>query len=160
MSDYECQSAYHRIRVTDNEGVRLLRFERNRQSSMHLNDPFETDMEYPGYLHLTLAIRPDARRALFIGLGGGSAVKRMWRDYPALAIDVAEIDEKVVEVAYRFFALPHDARIRVFVEDGAGFVRTAPDLYDLIIIDAFDDDFVPRPLMTEEFLRACRDCLS
>jgi len=97
---------------------------------------------------------------LVIGLGGGSVVKRMWRDYPWMRLDVVEIDEKVVEVAQCYFAVPQDERIRIFVEDGAGFVRVAPETYDVILIDAFDDDFVPRPLLTEEFLRACRDCLS
>ena len=46
------------------------------------NLPFkvETDFEYPGYLHISLAIVPRPSRALVIGLGGGSVVKRMWRD--------------------------------------------------------------------------------
>jgi spermidine synthase len=156
---YEFDSAYHRLRVTDNAGIRMLRFERNRQSSMYLDDPFETDMEYPGYLHLTLAVQPEPERALVIGLGGGSVVKRMWRDYPRLSLDVVEIDDEVVEVAREFFALPVDPRIRVYVEDGRDFVRFAPDVYDIIVVDAFDDDHVPRPLLTDEFMRECRDCL-
>jgi spermidine synthase len=160
MTDLEFQSDFHRIKVTDNEGVRLLQFERNRQSSMHIDDPFETDMEYPGYLHLTVAVKPDAARALFIGLGGGSVVKRMWRDYTQLALDVVEIDEKVVEVAHEYFSVPRDPRIRVFVDDGAGFIRITPEVYDYVVIDAFDDDFVPRPLLTEEFLRGCHDHLA
>ncbi|HSK47409.1 MAG TPA: fused MFS/spermidine synthase [Coriobacteriia bacterium] len=157
---YETDSAYHRLRVTDNAGIRLLRFERNRQSSMYLDDPFETDFEYPGYLHLTMALRPDAARTLVIGLGGGSVVKRMWRDYPRMSLDVVELDPEVVDIARRFFALPDDPRIRIFVEDGRGFIRFAPDVYDIVVVDAFDDDRVPRPLVTEEFMREVRDSLS
>lgn len=157
---YEHDTDYHRIRVTDNDGVRLLKFERNQQSSMRLDDPFETDIEYVGYLHLTLAVRPDARRALVIGLGGGSVVKRMWRDYPGISIDVVEIDSEVVEVAREFFEVPDDPRIRIFTEEGRGFVRLAPDIYDIVIVDAFDDDRVPRQLTCEEFMRDARDCMS
>jgi len=157
---YEVDSAYHRLRVTDNEGIRLLRFERNRQSSMYLDDPFETDFKYPGYLHLSIALRPDAQRTLVIGLGGGSVVKRMWRDYPQMRLDVVEIDPEVVDIARRFFALPNDQRIRIFVEDGRTFVRFAPDLYDIVIVDAFDDDRVPRPLVTEEFMREAREAMN
>jgi spermidine synthase len=157
---YTHDSAYHRLHVSDDNGVRLLKFERNQQSSMRLDDPFETDIEYVGYLHITRAVRPDARRALVIGLGGGSLVKRMWRDYAPMRIDAVELDPEVIDVAYELFALPRDDRIRVFAGDGREYVESSVETYDIVVVDAFDDDHVPRRLMTEEFLRACRDRLS
>jgi len=157
---YEYQSTYHRLCVTDNDGVRLLKFERNQQSTMLIADPFETTIEYVGYLHLTLAVKPDARRALVIGLGGGSLVKRMWRDYPDMRIDAVELDSEVVAIAREFFALPDDERLTVTVADGRDFLLMTPHTYDIIVIDAFDDDFVPRRLLTEEFLRECHDRMS
>jgi spermidine synthase len=157
---YEFDSPHHRLAVSDNAGVRLLKFERNQQSSMRIDDPYETDIEYVGYLHLALAIAPRATRALVIGLGGGSVVKRMWRDYPWMHVDAVEIDAEVVRIADEFFELPDDERIRVFVDDGRTFVATCTETYDVVIIDAFDDDHVPRPLLTEEFMRECRDLLT
>jgi spermidine synthase len=154
---YSHTSAFHTITVTDIGFRRILRFERNRQSSMYLDHPYETDFEYPAYFHLALAICPEATRTLVIGLGGGTVVKRMWRDYPEMRIDAVELDPDVVEVARRFFALPDDPRIRVSVGDGRRFVETSPDTYDVVIVDAFDDDLVPLPLTTEEFHRAARD---
>ena len=159
-SMYEHDSAYHRIHVTDENGVRILRFEHNHQSSMRLDDPFATDIDYVGYLHLTLAVQPAAQRTLVIGLGGGSVVKRMWRDYPEMTLDVVELDPEVVEIARTFFALPEDDRVRVIVGDGRGFVRLAEDSYDIVIVDAFDGDHVPRSLLTEEFMREVRDRLA
>ena len=156
---YEHRSAYHRLRVTDSNGVRSLIFEHNHQSSMHLDNPFESDIEYVGYLHLTLAVTPNAKRTLVLGLGGGSVVKRMWRDYPAMRLDVVELDPEVADVARELFALPTDPRISVIIDDGRAFVGRAAGPYDIIIVDAFDDDVIPRPLMTEEFLRECRDLL-
>lgn len=155
----EHDTAFHRVRITDNDGIRMMRFERNRQSSMYLDDPFETDIEYVGYLHLPLAICPEPTRALLIGLGGGSLAKRMWRDYPQLHVDVVEIDAEIIEVARAYFAVPDDPRLELHCQDGRHFVRFAPDLYDLVIIDAFDDDRIPLPLVTEEFLLDVRDCL-
>jgi spermidine synthase len=156
----EIDSQYHRLTITDNEGVRLLKFERNRQSSMLIDEPFETTIEYVGYLHIALAVKPDAVRILVVGLGGGSLVKRMWRDYPAMRIDAVELDPAVVAVAREYFALPDDERIRVFVGDGREFLSASSDTYDIIVMDAFDDDRLPRPLSTEEFMRDCRDHLS
>jgi len=157
---YEHDSAYHSIQVTENAAWRTLVFEHNQQSSMALDDPFETDIEYVGYFHVAMAIKPDASRTLVIGLGGGSVVKRMWRDYPAMRIDAIEIDPEVVEIARDLFALPVDERISVTVGDGRQFVKVAGDTYDIVIVDAFDDDRVPRHLTTEEFMREVRDVLT
>lgn len=158
---YEHESAYHRLRITEANGVRQLRFERSQQSSMRLDDPYETDIHYIGYLHVTLAVKPDAARTLVIGLGGGSVVKRMWRDYPWMRVDAVEIDPDVVEVARAFFELPpDDERLRVTVGDGRAFVSACATAYDIIIVDAFDDDRVPVPLTTEEFMHECRESMS
>ncbi len=157
---YSHSSPFHDIHVEELGHLRMLRFARNRQSTMFLDAPFDTDLEYAAYLHTTLAIKPDAARTLVIGLGGGSVVKRMWRDYPAMRIDAVEIDPEIVEVAHRFFALPKDKRIRVFVGDGREFVDQTPKTYDIVIVDAFDEDRVPRRLTTEEFMRAARDRLA
>ena len=157
---YSHSSPYHDIHVEDIGYLRVLRFERNRQSSMYLDAPFDTDFEYPAYLHTPLALKPDATSTLVIGLGGGSVVKRMWRDYPEMRLDVVELDPEIVEVAHRFFELPRDPRIRVFVDDGRAFLETTVETYDIVIIDAFDEDRVPRPLTTDEFLRTTRDHLA
>jgi spermidine synthase len=157
---YSHTSAYHDINVTDYGYIRVLRFTRNRQSSMYLDAPFDTDFEYPGYFHIALALKPDARRTLVLGLGGATVVKRMWRDYPDMRVDAVELDPDVVDVARRFFALPDDERIRVFTDDGRAFVETCTETYDIAIVDAFDEDRVPRPLTTEEFMRALRDRLA
>ncbi len=153
-------SARHTIHVADDGAWRTMRFAHNQQSSMALDDPFETSIEYVDYLHLTMAVKPDARRALVIGLGGGSLVKRMWRDYPAMHLDAVEIDPVVAELAATHFALPDDERITVFVGDGRTFAETTAETYDVIVVDAYDDDHVPRHLTTEEFMRTLRDRLS
>jgi len=156
---YSHTSPYHDINVVDSGFLRVLRFQRNRQSTMYLDAPFDTDFEYPGYLHIAMALDPEATRTLVIGLGGGTVIKRMWRDYPEMRLEVVELDPEIVEVAYRFFALPRDERIRVFIGDGRHFVDTVAGTYDIAIVDAFDEDRVPRPLTTEEFMRSLRERL-
>jgi len=157
---YSHSSAFHDITVTDHGFIRVLSFARNRQSSMYLDAPFDTDFEYPGYFHVALAMKPDAARTLVIGLGGATVVKRMWRDYPEMRIDAVELDAEVVDVARRFFALPEDERIRVFVEDGRSHLETCSDVYDIVIVDAFDDDVVPAELTAPEFMLTLRGRLA
>ncbi len=157
---YEHDTAYHRLKVVDRDGIRFLMFERRQQGSMYLDDPFETDFAYPAYFHIALALVPDAVRTLAVGLGCGMVVKRMWRDYPEMRIDAVEIDPDVVDVARELFALPEDERIRVFIGEGRSFIEASPETWDIIIVDAYDDDRIPRQLITEEFLQVARDHLS
>ena len=157
---HEVRSSYHRIYVQEDEDVRTLRFEHNPQSSMFLDDPFQTDIRYPAYFNIAFAIAPEISRILVLGLGGGTVVKQMWRDYPFMSLDVVEINPDVVDVARRLFALPDDERIRVVVADGREFVRGSRQRYDIIIMDAFDDDHVPPHLLTKGFMRELREHLA
>ena len=147
---------YHRLSVVDSEGKRYLRFDSSFQSSMFVGQPFKTAYEYTDYFDLGLAYHPSAKRVLFIGLGGGSAPKRLWRDFPGVDIEVAELDPVVADVARRYFALPKSPRLRVTVADGRRFLAGREDRWDVIAIDAFFSDSIPFHLTTREFLDLAR----
>jgi spermidine synthase len=151
---------YHRLVVADDESSRYLRFDSSFQSGMYLGQPFRTRFGYTDYLDLGLAYNPDARRVLFIGLGGGSAPKRFWRDFSRLQLQVVELDPDVVDVAYRWFALPRDERLRVDAEDGRRWLARHDEQWDLIVIDAFYADSIPFHLATVEFLELARSRLA
>jgi spermidine synthase len=97
---------------------------------------------------------------LFIGLGGGSAPKLVWRAFPELALTVAELDPDVVEIAYDYFEVPRDPRLRIEVEDGRQFLADSSERWDVIAIDAFYADAIPFHLTTQEFLDLARSRLS
>ncbi len=157
---YSHTSDLNRITVEDVDFLRTLRLGSQRQSSLYLDSPFDTDFDYPGYFHIALALNPAITRVLAIGLGGGMMVKRMWRDYPEMYLDAVELDPTVVEVARQFFGLPDDERITVAIGDGAAFLQSAAAIYDLIVVDAFDGEDVPPRLLTAEFCREARAHLS
>ena len=153
-------SQYHRIAVVEDDDSRYLRFDSSFQSGMFKDDPFRTRFDYADYLQLPLAYRPTTRRILYIGLGGGSAPKRTWRDFPATRIDVVELDPEVVDVAYKYFAVPRDPRLRVEVEDGRRFLAENEGPWDAIVVDAFYSDSIPFHLATREFLELARSRLA
>ena len=153
-------SQYHRIAVVEDDDSRYLRFDSSFQSGMYKDDPFRTRFDYADYLQLPLAYRPATRRILYIGLGGGSAPKRTWRDFPATRIDVVELDPAVVDVAYDYFELPRDPRLRVETEDGRRFLAQNEGPWDAIVIDAFYSDSIPFHLATREFLELARSRLA
>lgn len=166
---YEGDSLYHYILVDQFGDERQLHFNNSLQSAMFVNDPLRMVFAYTSYLHLGVVARPEPERALFIGLGGGSAPARFLHDYPSLSsIDVVEIDPEVVAVAREYFALPSDPRLNVVAQDGRLFVEQAAREiaagrarpYDLVVIDAYNSDAIPYHLTTREFLVKVRAILS
>jgi spermidine synthase len=157
---YEKDSLYHHIIVTDDDGMRTLRFDRLRQSALDLKDPHRMVFHYTQYLHLAMVFHDHPQRALFIGLGGGSAPRRFHRDYPTLLIDVAELDPEVVSVAKRYFMFQEDDRMKVQAVDGRIFLQKTPQQYDMIVLDAYYADAIPFHLTTREFLAELKAKLS
>lgn len=157
---YEGRSEHHRITVEESEGVVSLRFNGCLQSSMRGEEGLDTLQRYLDFLHLTFAVRPDAKKVLVIGLGGGVLPKRIWHDYEHVLVDVVEIDPEVVEVARTYFGLPDDERLRVVVGDGRAYLGTTRERYDIIVVDAYFESSIPFDLATAEFFAVCKDHLT
>ena len=151
----EFDSPFHLLRVTDDNGVRLLKFERNQQSSMRIDDPFETDISYVGYLHLPMAVVPEATRALVIGLGGGSIAKFCNRFLPASHMTVLEINPYVLALRREFQVPDDDARFQVIAADAALYLRTEAPQYEVLLVDGFDHEGQPAALCTQRFYDDC-----
>lgn len=161
---YRRDSLYHRIIVDEINGVRYLKFDNSWQSGMDLRDPDRAVFAYTDYLHLGLIFKPDAKKVLFIGLGGATAQKKFHKDYPQMTIHTAEIDPAVKEVAEQYFGFREDERMRVFLDDGRVYLRKTKETYDLIVLDAYFGSryevTLPFHLTTREFLQLAQARLS
>jgi spermidine synthase len=160
---FQTASQYHdEITVSmDADGAITLRIGGRRQSTLDSVTGLDAVQPILDFLHLPIAILPQARRALLIGLGGGVLAKRMWHDYPELQIDAAELDPAVVDIAHRFFGVPlGDPRLRVHTGDGRRFVENSPETYDLMVVDAYFGDAMPWAFATEEFFSLAASRLS
>ncbi len=154
---FETYSAYHHILVRDDGGTRSLLFDDAVQSLMSLDDPFGGGFEYTQYFHVPILFNPTMKRALFIGLGGGSGPKSFFRTYPEMQIEVVEIDPQVESVARQYFALPEDARLRVSIADGRAYLNRASGGYGAILMDAYatgpSGPYLPYHMATQEFFQ-------
>ena len=157
---YAKDTRYHRLTVVEDSTERYLRFDNTYQSGMVRGRPFATAFAYADIFHLFRAYNPTAKKVLFIGLGGGSSPKRIWRDFPDVQIEAVELDPVVRDVAYRYFALPRDPRLKVTVDDGRHFLDRHDERWDAILIDAFFADAIPFHLFTNEFMELVRSRLN
>ena len=159
---YEKASPFNTIIVTeDHKGMRTLLFERGggRQSVVKPGDPDHLELPYARVALAGLALCEEPRRILVVGLGGGSLPMFLRKHYPGAAIDVAEIDPGVVDVAKQFFGFREDELTRAHVGDGRQFIENVRQGYDIIFLDAFGARDVPKHLTTLEFLQITRRAL-
>ncbi len=157
------QGDFGRVRVVEErDGLRSLYTGdgRARQSAVYPDHPERLVSEYARVAMVGLALVPRDGRVLFVGLGGGAMPMFVREVAPASEIDAVEIDPLIVELAQSHFGVTPDARFRIHTGDGRAFIEESPAAaYDLIVLDAFSDDEIPRSLATVEFLREVRRVL-
>lgn len=150
------ESLYGRIEVLDVGAKRYLLVDGTAQSVMDLATG-ESASDYVRSLEWLLALRPRARRALALGLGGGLLPGALER--AGLSVDAVEIDPAIVRAARTWFR--YEPRGRVTIGDG----RAALELgdggpWDLILLDAFGAESPPAHLFTEEAFARMRAALA
>jgi spermidine synthase len=156
---FEKTSLFGTIIVSEDEyRLRTLRFEKGGapQSVVKPGDPDHLELHYAKVAFVGLALSGELRRALVVGLGGGTLPMFLRKNYPDTVIDAVDIDPDVVYVAKQFFGFSEDERMRAHVEDGRRFIEKVREPYDAIFLDAFGSDSVPPHLTTREFLLAVR----
>ena len=158
---------YTRLIVDDEGSIRCLKFtlvrKNSRQTCIDRNNPQRLVFDYAKMTLSALLLKPDPERILIIGLGGGTLPNALRDILPGAVIDTVEIDEAVVRVAKQFFGFAEDKQNRVYVQDARVFGKRAAlrgEQYGLIILDAFDGEYIPEHLMTAEFLSEMRGLLS
>ncbi len=104
-----------------------------------LEDGARSGWPYVDLFHVALGLARGRSSALFVGCGGGVAVRQFARCYPGIGIEVVERDVRVIELARTWFGLGRVPEVTVHIADGAEFVAQArPGSWDVAVIDAFD----------------------
>ena len=162
------KSLYREVLVYEEDGERCMCFTRQcrigRQSCINLATPKRFALNYTRMMMAgTLFTGPAPNRVLIIGLGGGSIPTALREILPQAQIDVVEIDPAVTRVARKYFNFREDPKMKVTEVDGRVFVKRAlrsSDKYDVIMLDAFDHEYIPEHLLTREFLAEVKSLLS
>ncbi|TYK67321.1 spermidine synthase [Colwellia echini] len=161
------RSLYTNILVEDDGDLRCLKFNvktsKTRQSCFLKSQPKQLVFNYTKLLLTGLLVNPEPKRILIIGLGGGTMSNTLHDLLPTSLIDNVEIDESVIKVARQYFDFLENDQIKTYSQDGRVFVKRAllkKQEYDWIILDAFNGDYIPEHLMTQEFLLEIKSLLS
>jgi spermidine synthase len=156
---YQEDSPYQQIRVRDTRSLRYLILDRTFHAVMWREEPVELFLPYSHLMVAALAFHSTPQRALILGQGGGSLAKWLARHWPALDLDIVEVDPSVVRAAEAFFEYRPPANHHVHVRDARAFLRATSARYDVIWLDVFARHLIPFHLTTREFFELVRSRL-
>jgi spermidine synthase len=149
---FETESQYNFIQVIEDNGSRLLTVNEGEayQSAYHPNTVL-----LGGYWDLMLIApyltsKETPHSLLIIGLAAGTIARQYAAVYPDSRIDGVEIDPAIVQAGRDYFAMD-EPNLKVFVDDGRAYLHRTDATYDVAIVDAYRQPYVPFHLATVEF---------
>ncbi len=156
---YEKESAYNYIQVVQAGTTTELIL--NEGEAVHSVYDSNTNLThgYWDYLLLADSFRPaqsapaTPRSAAFLGLAAGTGA-RQYRLAFGDQIDITgvEIDPDILAVGHRYFHLD-DARAHEVVADARYWLDTVAAHYDVVVLDAYRQPYIPFHLTTREFFQ-------
>jgi predicted membrane-bound spermidine synthase len=154
---FDEEGIHGRVRVIDDERGRLrwLLSDASTISSIDLDTgecPF-------GYLRVLAAVpdlRPQADRALLVGVGGGILARAFSR--AGLPADCIELDPAVAQAARTCFGFRPDGEQAL--GDARYILRTLHRRYDVVVHDCFTGGAMPAHLLSVEALRDVKRCMT
>jgi len=163
---YEKESAYGYIQVV-HEGSRVELILNEGEAIHSIYDPQQMLTGGPwDYMLIADAFRPasDAevtpKSVAILGLAGGTAARQYTAAYgTGVQITGVEIDPDIVDVAHRYFQL-NEPNVHPVVADARYWLDTKAARYDVIVMDAYRQPYIPFHLTTREFFTEVRDHLN
>lgn len=135
-----------------------------RQSCFLIKSPETLVFSYAQFIMAGFTqVKQPVQRILIIGLGGGTLPMTLEKLYPDARIDSVEIDPAVVSVAKDWFDYRESEKQTVTIIDGRVFVKRQilkKVRYDVIILDAFNGDYIPEHMMTREYFEELKQILA
>ncbi|WP_301859614.1 fused MFS/spermidine synthase [uncultured Megasphaera sp.] len=158
---YEGESMYNYLQVRDTPeetvlstnvmfGVQSIRKKEQTLTGMYY------DYALLGPVLANAAGKKDANM-LILGMGAGTFASQCRQFFPNMHIEGVEIDERITDLAHRYFAL--DPSIPVTTYDGRAYLQAASQKYDIIMVDAYQDITIPFQMSSQEFFALVRSHL-
>ena len=104
-----------------------------------------------------LAEKEDAK-VLVLGMGTGTFAKQCRQYFGSVSIEGVEIDQKITDLAWEYFALPEDIKVTTY--DGRAYLNAIDGTYDVIMVDAYQDITIPFQMSSVEFFTLVKEHLA
>lgn len=158
---YEGESVYNYLQVKENErsvilstnvlfGVQSLKMKEDGLTGMYYDyamaAPLMADVEDKEHLDV-----------LILGMGTGTYAAQCRKYFGDMVIEGVEIDEKITDLAIKYFDLPEDVKVTTY--DGRAYLNAIDKKYDVIMVDAYQDITIPFQMSSVEFFTMVKEHL-
>ena len=158
---FETESSYQYVQIVErDDGSRALKL--NEGVAVHSvwhRDSVLTGGVWDTFLLVPPLLDRPVERMLVIGNAGGTVARAFGDLYPEVEIDGVEIDGEVTDAARRYMGLDDNPRLNVVTADGRPYLELTDETYDVIVVDAYHQPYIPFQLATREFFAAAREHL-
>jgi len=163
---YEKESAYGYIQVVQ-DGTKTELILNEGEAVHSIYDPQSLLTGGPwDYMLIADSFRPAGKsevkpaRVAILGLAGGTAARQYTAAYgTSVQITGVEIDPDILSVAHRYFHLD-EPNVHPVVADARYWLDTQAAKYDVIVMDAYRQPYIPFHLTTREFFSEVRSHLA
>lgn len=162
---YESEGILGQIKVVDMpyytatqgwKNGRALLVNNTAQSIMNVDNPEYDLWDWSYFFPTAVSIFSKGSDALLLGLGGGTIVHQFNR--LGFNTDVVEIDQRVKDVALKYFGVPDSTNI--IVDDARRYLNTCKKKYDIITLDLFLNETPPSHVLTVECFSTIKNLLN
>ncbi len=159
---YEGESIYNYLQVQDTPEEAILSTNvLFGVQSMWRKDGHLTGMYYDYAMAAPLMADVPAGeplKLLVLGNGSGTYASQCSRFFAPANIEGVEIDQKITDLAYKYFAMPKDVKVTTY--DGRAYLHGTKGKYNVIMVDAYQDISVPFQMSSVEFFREVKEHLA
>jgi predicted membrane-bound spermidine synthase len=129
------------------------------QSAVYLDGKPGFVFPYAEKMAELVAQAPRKDRILMVGGGALTLPQYLAETYPRSQIDVLEIDPRLYDISKEYFNFRDQPNIRFTAQDGRAYLNVNQTQYDIILVDAYNNHFIPFALTTREFSARLNDSL-
>ncbi|MBP3279769.1 MAG: fused MFS/spermidine synthase, partial [Butyrivibrio sp.] len=92
---------------------------------------------------------------LILGMGSGTYATQLSRYFDNITVEGVEIDDKITDLAHKYFELPDTTKVTTY--DGRAYLAAIDGLYDVIMVDAYQDITIPFQMSSVEFFTMVKE---
>jgi spermidine synthase len=157
--DRETEYQYARV-VEDPDGERRLELnEGEAVHSVYRRGEWLTGDYWDEMLALPLATGQAPRSVAILGNAAGTTARAYGHYFPRARVDGVEIDRALTDVGRSLFDL-RGPNLHLHTADARPFLRRSRTRWDVIVVDAYRQPYIPFYLATREFFGEVRDHLT
>lgn len=120
---------------------------------------------HENFIHPAAITHPAPQKVLIIGGGDGGSAEELLKHPSIKSVTLCELDQIVVNVAKAHFqSVHHDIfahpKLELRIGDGARYVESTTDHFDLVYLDLTDPAGLAEALYTQKFYADCKQVLN